>query len=78
MWHVWGEESYIHTLVKKPGGNRPLERSRRRREGNIKMGLQKVGWGMDWIDVAQDRNKWRSLLVYAVINLRFQKMLGFS
>jgi hypothetical protein len=43
----------------------------------LKWVLKKVGWGMDWIDVAQDRNKWQSL-VYAVINLRFQKMLGFS
>jgi hypothetical protein len=38
----------------KPEGKRKLGRSRRRWEDNIKMYLQKVGWGMDWIDVAQN------------------------
>jgi hypothetical protein len=36
---------------------------------NIKMDLQDVGWGMDWIELAQNRDKWRTL-VYAVMNLR--------
>jgi hypothetical protein len=58
-------------LVGKPEGKRPLGRPRRRREDNIKMELQEEGCGiMDWIKVAQDRNRWQAL-VNAVMNLRF-------
>jgi len=57
-------------LVGKPEGNRPLGRSRRRWEDNIKMNLQEVGCGgMDWIELAQDRNRWRAL-VNAAMKLR--------
>jgi hypothetical protein len=56
-------------LVRKPEGKRPLVRPRRRWEDNIKMALQEVGWGMVWIDVAQDRDRWRAL-VNAAMNLR--------
>jgi hypothetical protein len=57
-------------LMGKPEGRRPLERPRCRWEDNIKMGLREVGWGgMDWISLAQDRDRWRSL-VNAVMNLR--------
>jgi hypothetical protein len=57
-------------LVGKPEGRRPLERPRRRWEDNIKMDLRDVGWGgMDWINLAQDRDRWRAL-VNAVMNLR--------
>jgi hypothetical protein len=57
-------------LVGRPEGRRPLRRPRLRWEDNIKMDLQEVGWvGMDWIEVAQDRNRWRAL-VNAVMNLR--------
>jgi 3-oxoacyl-ACP reductase-like protein len=57
-------------LVGKPEGKKPLGRSRRRWEDNIKMDLQEVGCvGMDWIGLAQDRDSWRAL-VNAVINLR--------
>jgi len=57
-------------LVGIPGGKRPLGRPRRRWENNIKMDLQEVRCGdMDWIKLAQDRDKWRAL-VNAVTNLR--------
>jgi hypothetical protein len=57
-------------LVGRPEGRRPLGRPRRRWEDNIKMDLQDVGWeGMDWSELAQDRDRWRAL-VSAVMNLR--------
>jgi hypothetical protein len=56
-------------LVGRPEG-RPFGRPRRRWEDNIKMDLEEVGWrGMDWIDMAQDRDRWRAV-VSAVMNLR--------
>jgi hypothetical protein len=56
-------------LVGRPEGRRPLGRPRRRWEDDIKMYLQEVGWGRDWIELAQDRDRWRAL-VNAVMNLR--------
>jgi len=57
-------------LVGKPEGKSPLGRPRRSWNYNIKMHLQEVGCsGMDWIDVAQDRDRWRAV-VSAVTNLR--------
>jgi hypothetical protein len=57
-------------LVGKPEGKRPLRRPRRRWEDNIKANLQEVGYGgMDWIELAQDRDRWWAL-VNAVMNLR--------
>jgi hypothetical protein len=57
-------------LVGKPEGRRPLVRPRRRWVDNIKIDLRKTGWGgMDWIDLAEDRDQWRAL-VNTVMNLR--------
>ena len=57
-------------LVGKPEGKRPLGRPRRRWEYNIKMNLQEVGCeDMDWIELAQDRDRWRGL-VTAIKNHR--------
>ena len=57
-------------LVGKPEGKRPFGRCRRRREDIIKMDLEEVGWdGMNWIDLALNRDRWRAL-VNAVMKLR--------
>ena len=67
-----GQRRGVYTvLVGKPEGKRPLERPRRRWEDNDKMDLQGVGCGgMEWIELAQDRERWRAL-VNAVMNIRF-------
>jgi hypothetical protein len=71
MQRVWVERRGVYrVLVGKSEGKRPLGRRRRRWDDNIKMGLQEVGCGgMDWIELAQDRDRWRAL-VNAVMNLR--------
>jgi hypothetical protein len=56
-------------LVGKPEGKRPLGRPRRRWEDGIKMDLE-IGWGcVEWIHLAEDRDRWRAL-VNAMMNLR--------
>jgi len=66
-----GERRGIYrVLVGKPVRKRPLGRPRRRWEDDIKLDLQEMGCrGMDWIELAQDRDRWRAL-VNAVMNLR--------
>jgi len=60
----------VRVALVEAGGKELLERPRRRWVDNIRMDLQKVGCGyMDWIGLAQDRDRWRTL-VSAVMNLR--------
>jgi hypothetical protein len=57
--------------VRKPEGKRPLGRLTSRWEDDIKMDLKEIGWsGMDWIDLAQDMDNWRALIVNMLMNLR--------
>jgi hypothetical protein len=56
--------------VGKPEGKSQLRRPRRRWVDNIKIDLRQIGWdGMDWIELAQDRDQWRAL-INTVMNLR--------
>jgi hypothetical protein len=66
-----GEERKVYkVLVGKPEGKRPLERPRRRWEDGIRMDLGAIDLGgVDWIRMAQDRDRWR-VVVSAVMNLR--------
>ena len=65
-------------LVRKPQEKRLLGRPRRRWEDDIKMDLQEVGGGCgDWMDLAQDRDRWRAL-VSTVMNIRVPKKRGIS
>jgi len=56
-------------LVGKPEGKRPLGRPRRKWEDTIKMDLREVGGVGDWMELAQDRDRWRAL-VNTVMNFR--------
>jgi hypothetical protein len=66
-----GEERNVYrVLMGKPKGKRPLERPRRRWEDGLRMDLRETGLGnVDWIQLAQDRDRWRAL-VNTVMNLR--------
>jgi hypothetical protein len=65
-----GEKRNAYRLLGKPEGKRPPGRPRCRWVDNIRMDLIEVGWGdVDWIGLAQDRNRWRAL-VNLVLNLR--------
>ena len=70
MASVRERRDVYRVLVGKPEGKRPFGRPRRRWEDNIKMDLQKmVCAGMEWIELAQDRDRWRAH-VNVVMNLR--------
>jgi hypothetical protein len=57
-----GTRNAYGILVGKPESKRPPGRPRRRWVDNIKMGLRVIGWdGMDWIELAQDRDQWRAM-----------------
>jgi hypothetical protein len=66
------ERGMCRVLVGKPEEKKPLGRPRLRWKDNIRIDLQEVGCGcMDWIGLAQDRDRWRAL-VNTVMNLRVQ------
>jgi hypothetical protein len=57
----------LRVLVGKPEGKKPLGRPRRRWDDNIKLDLQEAGCGgMDWIELAQDRDSWRAVMNFRV------------
>ena len=69
MAHM-GEGRGVHrVLVVKPEGKRPVGRPRRRWEDNTKTDLQEVEVGGDWMELAQDRDRWRAL-VNTIMNFR--------
>jgi len=71
-----GEGRVVHrVLVGKPEGQRPFGRPRRRWEDNIKIDLQEVGGCGDWMEVVQDRERWRAL-VSTVMNFQVPKIAG--
>jgi len=68
--HMGEERDVYRLLLGKPEGRRPMGRTRRRWVDNIRMDLKEVGCGfVDWIGLAQDRDRWRTLLS-AVMNIR--------
>jgi hypothetical protein len=73
-WSTNGEKRNAYRiLVGKPEGKRPLGRPRRNWVDNIKIDLREIEWdGIDWIDLAQDRDQ-RRALVNTVMNLWFHK-----
>jgi hypothetical protein len=72
-----GEKRNAYRIwVVKPEGKRPLGRPRSRWKDNIRMNLRVMGWGgMDWIDVAQNRDQWRAI-VNTAISLRVPYNVG--
>ena len=70
MSRKWDRRGAYRVLVGRPEARRPLGRPSLRWDDNIKMDLQDVGWrGVDWIAVAEDRDRWRALM-NAVMNIR--------
>jgi hypothetical protein len=68
VWQEWGRRYAYSILVEIPEGRRLLGRPRRSWEYIIKMDLEEVGSGIDWIDRAQERDKWRAV-VNAAMNI---------
>jgi hypothetical protein len=69
MWHAWERKVY-KVSVGKPEGKRPLGRPWSRWEGGINVDLMEMGWGMEWIHLAQDGDRWWAV-VNTVMNPRF-------
>jgi hypothetical protein len=73
-----GEKGFTQVLVESPERKRPVWRRRSRWEGNIKMYLREIGWGVtDWLHLTQWREQWRAL-VSTVMNPMFHNILGNS
>ena len=73
MAYQWQKVECFEILTGKPTGKRPLGRTRRRWEENIRMNLKKIGINTrNWVDLAQDRNYWRAL-VNATLYIGFHK-----
>jgi len=72
-----GERRGVYrVLVGKPEGKRPLGRPKLRWEDNIKINLKEVGYGgMDWLELAQDKDRWR-VIVNALMNFRGSTKFG--
>jgi hypothetical protein len=71
-----GEDKSIQILAGKHGRMKPLGTTRRNWEGNVKMDVREIGWsGVDWINLAQDRDKWPAL-VKTVMLFRFPQDEG--
>ena len=71
MAHLGDRRGAYRVVVRRPERKRQLRRRRCRVENNIKMDVQEVGWwGMDWIDLAENRDRWWAV-VNAVMNLWF-------
>jgi hypothetical protein len=67
MWHAWERRKIFYKILV---GKRPLRRPRHRWEDGIRLDLREIGLGgVDWIRLAQDRDRWRAV-VNAVMNLR--------
>jgi len=74
--HMGERRGVYRVLVGKPEGKRPFGRPRHRWEDNIKIDLQEVGCeSMDWIELAEDRDRWREL-VSVVTNLWVPQNVG--
>jgi len=70
MWHIWGENRYRLGVVQKFEGQRPYRRPWHGRVYNINVDLKEIRWDvLDWIALAQDRDKWW-VLVNLVMNLQ--------
>jgi hypothetical protein len=72
MWYVWGEKRKAYRiLVGKSQRIRPRRGPRLRWKDNIKKDLKEIGWkGVDWITLAQDRDKWRAVMNVGINKLR--------
>ena len=66
MVHMEEGRGVHRVLVGKPEGKRPLGRPRRRWEDNIRLDLQEVGGGGDWMELANDRDRWQALVNMAM------------
>jgi hypothetical protein len=73
MWHIWEEIRYRLGAVQKFVGHRPYRTPRHRKYYNTKMDFEEIRWDvLDWIALAQDRDKWWAL-VSLVMNLQGPK-----